>query len=84
MLKNFDVTTGHSLYSHQRYRKDVRHMVIFDDLMDTPCIRVRLFLTDEAYGYVKKEANVGHIKIVCDADVIDGDIVERPKKKHRK
>ena len=83
-MKNYDVSTGHSLYSRQRYRKDVRHMIIFDDLMDCPCIRVRLYLTDEAYAIAKKEDSVGHIKIILDADIIDGEIVEKPKKKHRK
>lgn len=49
MLKNYDVSTGHSLYSKHRFRNDVHHMVIFDDLMDSPCVRVRLYLTDDAY-----------------------------------
>ena len=34
MSRDFGVTDGHSLYSLHRYRSDVRHMVIFDDLVE--------------------------------------------------
>ena len=33
MSRDFGVTDGHSLYSLHRYRSDVRHMVIFDNLV---------------------------------------------------
>ena len=41
MSRDFGVTDGHSLYSLHRYRSDVRHMVIFDDLVE----KVRLKTT---------------------------------------
>ena len=82
MLKNYDVSTGHSLYSKHRFRNDVHHMVIFDDLLDSPCVRVRLYLTDDAYAVVKKEAANGHIRILQDAEVIEGTIVNKRKKKN--
>ncbi|MBS1367269.1 MAG: hypothetical protein HPZ81_06235 [Oscillospiraceae bacterium] len=34
MSRDFGVTDGHPLYSLHRYRSDVRHMVIFDDLVE--------------------------------------------------
>jgi len=50
--------------------------------MDSPCVRVRLYLTDDAYAVVKKEAAIGHIRILQDADVIEGTIVNKRKKKN--
>lgn len=43
MSRDFGVTDGHSLYSLHRYRSDVRHMVIFDDLVEKEHHRVRLY-----------------------------------------
>lgn len=48
MAKDYGVTSGHSLYSMHRFRPDVRHMVIFDDLVENGFHRIRLYLTDEA------------------------------------
>ena len=42
MSRDFGVTDGHPLYSLHRYRSDVRHMVIFDDLVEKAHLRVRL------------------------------------------
>lgn len=83
MSHNYEVSTGHTLYSKHRFRSDVRHMVIFDDLMDSPCVRVRLYLTDDAYAVVKKEAAKGHIRILQDAEVIEGSIVDKRRKKKK-
>ena len=64
MAKDFGVTSGHSLYSMHRFRQDVRHMVIFDDLIEHGFHRVRLYLTDEAYEVTRSEEKKGHIKII--------------------
>ena len=72
MAKDFGVTSGHPLYSMHRFRQDVRHMVIFDDLIEHGFHRVRLYLTDEAYEVTRSEEKKGHIKIIYHIPVIEG------------
>ena len=84
MAKDFGVTSGHPLYSMHRFRKDVRHMVIFDDLIEHGFHRVRLYLTDEAYEVARSEEKKGHIKIIYHIPVIEGSFVQDigKEKKH--
>ena len=76
MAKDFGVTSGHPLYSMHRFRQDVRHMVIFDDLIEHGFHRVRLYLTDEAYEVARGEEKNGHIKIIYHIPVIEGSFVQ--------
>ena len=84
MAKDFGVTSGHALYSMHRFRQDVRHMVIFDDLIEHGFHRVRLYLTDEAYEVARSEEKKGHIKIIYHIPVIEGSFVQDigKEKKH--
>ena len=54
MSRDFGVTDGHSLYSLHRYRSDVRHMVIFDDLVEKEHHRVRLYVSTPVYEMVRQ------------------------------
>lgn len=85
MAKDYGVTSGHSLYSMHRFRPDVRHMVIFDDLVENGFHRIRLYLTDEAYEVVRKEEEKGHIRVVHHVPVLDGSFVQDLgcEKKHK-
>lgn len=76
MSKDYGVTSGHPLYSMHRFRHDVRHMVIFDDLVESGFHRLRLYLTDEAYEVARKEEKKGHIKIIYHVPVIDGSFAQ--------
>ena len=76
MAKDFGVTSGHPLYSMHRFRQDVRHMVIFDDLIEHGFHRVRLYLTDEAYEVARSEEKKCHIKIIYHIPVIEGSFVQ--------
>lgn len=78
------MTSGHSFYSMHRFREDVRHVVIFDDLIEHGNHRIRLYLTDEAYELTKKMEAKGYIKIVYYASVIGGNLIPEAKKKHKR
>ena len=54
MSRDFGVTDGHSLYSLHRYRSDVRHMVIFDDLVEKEHHRIRLFISEPIYELIRQ------------------------------
>ena len=84
MVKDFGVTYGHPLFSMHRFRQDVRHMVIFDDLIEHGFHRVRLYLTDEAYEVTRSEEKKGHIKIISHIPVMAGSFVQDigKEKKH--
>ena len=58
MSHDYGVTEGHSPYSLHRYREDVKHMVIFDDLVEHEHHRVRLYLSDAAYQLLKQEGYI--------------------------
>ena len=75
------VTMGHSEYSWYRFRKETRHVIVYDDLKERPCTRSRYYLNDDAYAFAKQAEAKGFIRIIYDAEVIDGSIVEKPKKK---
>lgn len=87
MNKDYDVTTGHGLYSLHRFRADVHHMVIFDDLVEHDHHRVRLYLTDEAYALAQKAETKGLIRIIHHVPVIEGNFVQdipKPKRKKKR
>lgn len=77
------ITMGHSEYSWYRFRKETRHVIVYDDLKEHPCTRTRYYLNDQAYAFAKEKEAEGCIKIVYDAEVIDGTIIEKPKKKKK-
>ena len=75
MIVDCRVTSGHSLSSAHRYRKDVHHMVIYEDIYPkpaTPNRRTRLFLDEDAYQTALRMERKGWINILVDANVVDG------------
>lgn len=77
MENNYDITSGHSLRSAHRFRKDVHHMIIYEDLEPKPTNqkkRTRLFLDDEAYQTALRMERKGWICILVDAAVVEGHI----------
>ena len=59
MSHDYAVTDGHALLSLHRYLEDVRHMVIFDDLVEYGHHRVRLYLPDAAFLLLKQAESKG-------------------------
>lgn len=87
MSHDYGVTEGHSPYSLHRYREDVKHMVIFDDLVEHEHHRVRLYLSDAAYQLLKQEAAAGVLKIVHHEEMIEGTFTpetQRTRKAHKR
>lgn len=77
MENNYNVTSGHALHSAHRFRKDVHHMIVYEDLEPKPTNRkkrTRLFLDDEAYQTALRMEQKGWICILADADVVEGHI----------
>lgn len=83
MIRDYGVTDGHGLYSLHRFRPDVRHMVVFDDLVEREYHRVRLYLTEEAYRFVVQAAARGILRIVHHEQIVEGNAEALPKKVHR-
>lgn len=80
METNCRVTAGHSLSSAHRYRKDVRHMVVYEDIYPKPVNpnkRTRLFLDEDAYQTALRMERKGWIKILVDATIENGHIEEK-------
>ena len=80
MENEYHVTSGHSLCSVHRFRDDVRHMIIFEDLDPVPVNpnkRTRLFLDEDAYQTALRMEKKGWICILMDADIIEGHILEK-------
>lgn len=86
MAADYGVTSGHELYSTHRFRDDTKHMVIFDEKYppNGGHIRTRLYLTDEAYEEILKREEQGEIEIIYYASVINGYLVQKKKKKHKR
>ena len=80
MSHDYGVTDGHSPLSLHRYRDDVKHMVIFDDLVEHEHHRVRLYLSDAAYQLMKQAAVKGIIKIVHHEEMIEGSYTPETKR----
>jgi len=72
MSRDFGVTDGHSFYSLHRYRRDVRHMVIFDDLVEKAYHRVRLYVSDPVYELIRKAEADGLLRIVHHEEIVEG------------
>ena len=87
MSRHFVVTDGHSLYSLHRYRSDVRHMVIFDDLVEKEHHRIRLFISEPIYQLIRQAENNGRLRIVHHEEIVEGcsepDSPRRRKHKHK-
>ena len=81
MSRDFGVTDGHSLYSLHRYRSDVRHMVIFDDLVEKEHHRIRLFISEPIYQLIRQAENNGRLRIVQGCS--EPDSPRRRKHKHK-
>ena len=71
MSHDYAVTDGHALLSLHRYLEDVRHMVIFDDLVEYGHHRVRLYLPDAAFQLLKQAESKGIVKIVHHEEIIN-------------
>ena len=89
MTLDASVTAGHPLYCVHRFREQVRHMVIFDRFDDSGGHeRTRLYLTDEEYSELLKEAESGSVDVISHSPVIAGHIIENngkiPKTPKRK
>ena len=85
MTDDYHVPSGHSLYSVDRFRDDVHHMIIYEDLdpePTNPYKRTRLFLDDEAYQTALRMEKKGWICILVDAEIIEGHIIKRKEKEH--
>ncbi len=72
MSRDFGVTDGHSLYSLHRYRSDVRHMVIFDDLVEKEHHRVRLYVSASVYEMIRQAETNGLLRIVHHEEIVEG------------
>lgn len=87
MIRDYGVTDGHGPYSLHRFRPDVRHMVIFDDLVEREHHRVRLYLTDAAYQFVTQAAAQGVLKIIHHEQIMEGSaetVAGRTRRSHRR
>ena len=81
---DYHVTSGHSLYSVHRFRDDVRHMIIYEDLDTAPASqnkRTRLFLDEDAYQTALRMERKGWICILVDADIVEGHILIKRRNK---
>lgn len=81
---DYHVTSGHSLYSVHRFRDDVRHMIIYEDLNPAPASqnkRTRLFLDEDAYQTALRMERKGWICILVDADIVEGHILMKRRNK---
>ena len=87
MSRDFGVTDGHSLYSLHRYRSDVRHMVIFDDLVEKEFHRIRLYVSAPVYEMIRQAETNGFLRIVHHEEIVEGcsepDSPRRRKHKHK-
>ena len=87
MSRDFGVTDGHSLYSHHRKPRDLRHMVIFDDLVEKEHHRVRLYVSASVYEMIRQAETNGLLRIVHHEEIVVGcsepDSPRRRKHKHK-
>ena len=69
----------------KRYHNDTRHMIIYDILLSSPMgaqgERLRLFLTEDEYAAAKHAEEIGTIKIIKHAAVIEGHILWDKKRR---
>ena len=72
MSRDFGVTDGHSLYSLHRFRRDVHHMVIFDDLVEKEFHRIRLYVSASVYNLIRQAENNGLLRIIHHEEIVEG------------
>lgn len=76
---------GQSELDVKRYHNDTRHMIIYDTLlssqMGAQCERLRLFLTEDEYVAAKEAEEIGNIKIVKHAAIVEGHILYDKKRR---
>lgn len=69
----------------KRYHDDTRHMIIYDTLLSSPMgaqgERLRLFLTEKEYAAAKHAEEIGNIKLVKHAAIIEGHILYDEKRR---
>ena len=77
---------GHSELDVKRYHNDTRHMIIYDAYCDSPMgeqgARLRQFLTEEEYTAAKGVEQLGNIRIVKHAAIVEGHILW-DRKRHK-
>ena len=87
MSHDYAVTDGHALLSLHRYLEDVRHMVIFDDLVEKEHHRVRLYVSAPVYEMIRQAETIGLLRIVHHEEIVEGcsepDSPQRRKHKHK-
>lgn len=81
MPNDYGVTAGHSLFSRHRFRDDVTHVVIYEDLWENHPGRTRYYVSDAAYEFIQDAVRKKWIRIVFEAPVIEGRIMTNSKKK---
>ena len=77
---------GHGELDVKRYHNDTRHMIIYDGYCDSPMgeqwTRLRQFLTEEEYATAKDAEQLGKIRIVKHAAIVEGHILwDRKRRK---
>ena len=80
-MNDYGVTSGHSLFSRHRFRDDVTHVVIYEDLWENTPGRTRFYVTDTAYEFLRDAARKKWIRIVFEAAVVEGRIITNTKNK---
>ena len=76
---------GQSELDVKRYHNDTRHMIIYDTLLSSQMgaqgERLRLFLTEDEYVAAKEAEEIGNIKIVKHAAIVEGHILYDKKRR---
>ena len=77
---------GHDELDVKRYHNDTRHMIIYDTYCDSPMgeqgARLRQFLNEEEYAAAKDAEQLGNIRIVKHAAIVEGHILwDRKRRK---
>jgi len=76
---------GQSELDVKRYHNNTRHMIIYDTLLSSQMgasgERLRLFLTEDEYAAAKEAEEIGNIKIVKHAAIVEGHILYDKKRR---
>lgn len=69
----------------KRYHDDTHHMIIYDTLLSSHMgaqgERLRLFLTEDEYAAAKHAEEIGNIRIVKHAVIVEGHILYDKKRR---
>lgn len=76
---------GQSEFDVKRYQDHTRHMIIYDTLLSSAMgvqgERLRLFLTEKEYAAAKEAEEIGNIRIVKHAAIVEGHILYDKKRR---